>query len=89
MTVKTTLSFTDRHHDFLKSKVDQGVFATPSAAVASAIEQLIEDEIQRQNALGAISSIITKRMETPKSEFVAGEDFFKGALHSVGTDPTE
>ena len=89
MTVKTTLSFTDRHHDFLKSKVDQGVFATPSAAVASAIEQLIEDDIQRQNALGAISTIIAKRMKTPKSEFVKGQDFFQNALQGLGTDPIE
>jgi hypothetical protein len=28
MTVKTTLSFTDRHHHFLMEKVGQGVFAT-------------------------------------------------------------
>ena len=27
MTVKTTLSFTDRHHQFLSEKVGQGVFA--------------------------------------------------------------
>ena len=32
MTVKTTLSFTDRHHQFLSEKVGQGVFATQSAA---------------------------------------------------------
>ncbi len=89
MTVKTTLSFTDRHYDFLKSKVEQGVFATPSAAVATAIEQLIEDEIQRQNALDAISSVIAKRMETPKSEFVSDEGLFSGALQRLGSDQTE
>jgi len=89
MTVKTTLSFTDRHHDFLKSKVEQGVFATPSAAVATAIEQLIEDEIHRQNALDAISSAIAKRMETPRSEFVTGEGLFSSALKRVGSDQTE
>ena len=89
MTVRTTLSFTDRHHDFLKSKVDQGVFATLSAAVASAIEQLIEDEIQRQNALGAISSIISKRMGTPKSEFVVGEEFFGEALQRLDANTTD
>jgi Arc/MetJ-type ribon-helix-helix transcriptional regulator len=89
MTVKTTLSFTDRHHDFLKSKVEQGVFATPSAAVATAIEQLIEDEIHRKNALEAISSVIAKRMETPKSEFVSGEEIFSGALQHLGSDRAE
>ena len=34
MTVKTTLSFTDRHHLFLSEKVSEGVYATQSAAVA-------------------------------------------------------
>ena len=28
MTVKTTLSFTDRHHLFLSEKVSEGVYAT-------------------------------------------------------------
>jgi Arc/MetJ-type ribon-helix-helix transcriptional regulator len=41
MTVKTTLSFTDRHHHFLSEKVGQGVFATQSAAVAAALEQMM------------------------------------------------
>ena len=86
MTVKTTLSFTDRHHDFLKSKVNEGVFATPSAAVAAAIEQLIEDEMLRQNALGAISATIEQRINTPKSEFIDGSDFFKKALQKARPD---
>ena len=42
MTVKTTLSFTDRHHLFLSEKVSEGVYATQSAAVAAAIEQMIQ-----------------------------------------------
>lgn len=86
MTVKTTLSFTDRHHDFLKLKVDEGVFATPSAAVAAAIEQLIEDERQRQNALDAISATILRRIQTPKSEFTDGEGIFQNAVEKVRTD---
>lgn len=52
MTVKTTLSFTDRHHRFLMAKVEEGVFASASSAVASAIEQMIEDEAARATALG-------------------------------------
>jgi Arc/MetJ-type ribon-helix-helix transcriptional regulator len=43
MTVKTTLSFIDRHHHFLMEKVGQGVFATQSAAVAAALEQMMLD----------------------------------------------
>ena len=44
MTVKTTLSFTDRHHRFLMRSINDGVFATQSAAVAAALEQMIQDE---------------------------------------------
>ena len=38
MPVKTTLSFTERHHRFLLKKVAEGVFATQSAAVASTLD---------------------------------------------------
>lgn len=86
MTVKTTLSFTDRHHDFLKLKVDEGVFATPSAAVAAAIEQLIEDERQRQNALDAISATILRRIQTPKTEFIDGVGIFQNAIEKADPD---
>ena len=51
MTIKTTLSFTDRHHRFLSEKVGEGVFATQSAAVASAIEQMMQDDQERKIAL--------------------------------------
>jgi len=40
MTVRTTLSFTDRHHRFLVHKVEEGVFASAGAAVATAVEQM-------------------------------------------------
>ena len=86
MTVKTTLSFTDRHHDFLIAKVKQGTFATASSAVAAAIEQLIEDEVQRENALQAVSSAISERMETPRSEFVSGEALFRSAYQRMSSD---
>ncbi len=44
MTVRPTLSFTDRHHQLLSEKVGQGVFATQSAAVAAELEQMMQDE---------------------------------------------
>ena len=37
MTVKTTLSFTDRHHLFLSEKVSEGVYATRSAKLIETI----------------------------------------------------
>lgn len=70
MTVKTSLSFTDRHHRYLTQKVGDGVFASSSAAVAAAIEQMIEDERERDTALAAMAVEIRHRAGTPREEFV-------------------
>ena len=70
MTVKTTLSFTDRHHEFLARQVGEGIFATTSAAVAAAVERLIDDEEERQAMLGAMADEIRERLKTPPEEFV-------------------
>jgi Arc/MetJ-type ribon-helix-helix transcriptional regulator len=64
MTVRTTLSFTDRHHRFIARKVREGVFASASAAVASAVEAMIEDEAAREAALGAMADEIRARLAT-------------------------
>jgi Arc/MetJ-type ribon-helix-helix transcriptional regulator len=47
MTVKTTLSFTDRHHRFLTEKVGQRGYASQSAAVSAALEQMMRDDQER------------------------------------------
>ena len=70
MTVKTSLSFTDRHHRYLTEKVGEGIYATSSAAVAAAIERMIEDERERDTALGVMASEIRRRMQTPVEEFI-------------------
>ncbi|WP_296635640.1 hypothetical protein [Roseovarius sp.] len=85
MTVKTTLSFTDRHHQFLSAKVEQGVFATQSAAVAAALEQMIRDEQERDVALAALAQEIRARMETPREEFTDQDDAFAAAHRTIGT----
>ena len=85
MTVKTTLSFTDRHHHFLSEKVGQGVFATQSAAVAAALEQMIQDEEEREVALSALAQEIRTRMETPRSAFIDQDDAFAAARRTIGT----
>ena len=79
MTVKTTLSFTDRHHEFLSEKVGQGVFATQSAAVAAALEQMMQDEQERDVALSALAQEIRARMETPRSAFIDQDSAFAAA----------
>ena len=84
MTIKTTLSFTDRHHRFLSEKVGQGVFATQSAAVASAIEQMMQDDQEREIALSALAEEIRARMQTVRSEYVDDEQAFSAARAAVG-----
>lgn len=83
MTVKTTLSFTDRHHRFLALKVEEGVFATTSAAVASAVERMIEDDEARGVALDAMADQIRARMATPVDEFVGAETAFGPAREAL------
>ena len=83
MTVKTTLSFTDRHHRFLSEKVSEGVYATRSAAVATAIEQMIQDEEEREVALKALVEEIRARMHTPRSEFVNQDQAFAAARTTI------
>lgn len=83
MTVKTTLSFTDRHHRFLSEKVGQGVFATQSAAVAAALEQMMQDEEERNVALQALAQEIRARMETPRDAFIDQDDAFAAARASI------
>lgn len=87
MTVKTTLSFTDRHHRFLTDKVGEGVFASQSAAVAAALEQMIRDEEERGIALDAMADEIRARMRTPNVEYVDPEDAFAAARARIGVVP--
>ena len=83
MTIKTTLSFTDRHHRFLSEKVGEGVFATQSAAVAGAIEQMMQDDQEREIALAALAEEIRARMQTVRSEYVDDEQAFSAARAAV------
>ncbi len=85
MTIKTTLSFTDRHHRFLSEKVGEGVFATQSAAVASAIEQMMQDDQEREIALSALAEEIRARMHTERSEYVGDEQAFAPARAAIET----
>ena len=84
MTVKTTLSFTDRHHRFLLRKVHEGIFATQSATVAAALEQMIQDEAEREVALAALAEEIRARIHTPRSEFVDQEQTFSTSRATIG-----
>ncbi len=83
MTVRTTLSFTDRHHCFLLKKVSDGVFATQSAAVANAIERMMQDEEEREVALSALAEEIRLRIRTARSKYVDRQAAFSSAHAAV------
>jgi len=87
MTVKKTVSFTDRHHRYLLEKVGQGRFANRSAVVAAAIEQMMQDESERNVALSALAEEIRMRMRTPRSGFVDQDQLFSAARAAIGIDP--
>jgi Arc/MetJ-type ribon-helix-helix transcriptional regulator len=74
MPVRTTLSFTERHHRFLQRKVEEGVFASASAAVAAAVEAMMEDEAAREAALAAMADEIRARIATPAEAYLPLED---------------
>lgn len=79
MTIKTTLSFTDRHHRFVTEKVEQGVYATQSAAVAAALELMLRDEEERQIAIQRMEDEIRARLTTSRAAYVDETDAFAPA----------
>jgi Arc/MetJ-type ribon-helix-helix transcriptional regulator len=83
MTYKTTLSFTDRHHRFLTEKVGEGVFASQSAAVAAALEQMIRDEEERAILLDGMADEIRARMQTSRDEYVDPAPAFAAARQAI------
>ena len=80
MTVKTTLSFTDRHHRFLMEKVAQGVFASQSAAVAAALEEMMREEEERALTREAMRDLLAQRREGPFVTLDQGTDSTKSMI---------
>lgn len=74
MTVKSTVSFTDRHHQFAKRKVKEGVYGSVSGMVAVGIERIMQDEEEREAAISAMKNRIRERMGTPRDEWVEVDD---------------
>ena len=70
MTVKSTVSFTNRHHQFAKRKVDEGVMPSVSSLVAMGLEQVMQDEADRNAALEAMKTTIGRRMHTPRAQWI-------------------
>ncbi|MCF6343832.1 MAG: type II toxin-antitoxin system ParD family antitoxin [Devosiaceae bacterium] len=70
MTVKTSVSFTDRHHEFANKKAKEGVYNSVSSVVAAGIELVMQDEAEREVALKVMGDTIKRRMQTPRKEWV-------------------
>jgi antitoxin ParD1/3/4 len=83
MTIKTTLSFTERHHRFLMEQVQNGVYATASAGVAAAIEEMMRAEEERRLRLSAYADVIRERAATSLDEYVDEEDVFGPAFAAI------
>lgn len=74
MTVKSTVSFTDQHHQYAKDKAEKGESNSVSSVVAAGIELLIKDEQEREAAIQAMSESIRTRLSTPRKEWIEGTD---------------
>lgn len=70
MTIKSTVSFTQRHHDFAKSLVEEGVYASVSSVVAAGIERVMQDKEERALVLEAMKATVERRMNTPREEWL-------------------
>ena len=70
MTVKTSISFTNRHHKFANEKAGEGIFTSVSGVVAAGIELVMQDEAEREAALVAMKDTIMRRMESPREEWI-------------------
>lgn len=80
MTVKSSVSFTDQHHQFAQNKTKTGQHGSISSVVAAGLEALMQDEAEREAALQASAQVIAKRLETPLDEWKEGTaDLFAAA----------
>lgn len=70
MTIKTAVSFTERHHKFAKQKVQEGSCASVSSLVAQGIERLMQEEQEREAVLPGMTEAVRTRLQTPRSEFI-------------------
>ncbi len=65
MTMKPTISLTDQAHEFARSLVDQGKFASLSAVVQHGLQLIQREEAEHQARLEAIRTDLDRRAETP------------------------
>lgn len=70
MTVKATLSFTDRHHQFPFGKGGAGRVRDPERRSRGRSGEMMQDEQERDVALSAHVQEIRARMETLREAFI-------------------
>jgi len=82
MTVRTSISLTERRHAFISKKGEEGVCASAGVVVAAGVERMMDDEAVREAMLDGLRNELRRGMETPDSEYL---DFFAGdrPRHSV------
>ena len=83
MTVKTTLSFTDRHHAFLQRQVEQGIYATTSSAIAAAVENMIQSEEEFRAHVSGLADLVKERLKTPIEEYLDAEDVYRELMSEL------
>ncbi len=83
MAIKTTLSVTPRHRQYILDKIAKGEFASQSAMIADALDQMIKAEVERDQALMACASGIRERMQTPRDAFVDEDTAFAAARQAL------
>ena len=65
MTVKPTISLTDQAHEFAKSLVESGKFASLSAVMQHGLQLVEREEAEHQARLEAIRADLDRRAEKP------------------------
>lgn len=71
MTVKTAVSFTERHHEFAERTVRECSCASVSGLIAQGIDRLMQEESEREAVLAGKADAIRARMQAPRSEYTA------------------
>lgn len=85
MTVKATVSLTERHHAYARQKAKEGKHGSVSSVVAAGLERLMQDEAEREIALGAMHNAIKERMAAPEKDWLDGVDgLFDKARAEIG-----
>lgn len=80
MADRSPINLAERHRQFLREKVVEGVYPTEEAAVGDAVEQMMLDELEREKALNSMAKEIRARATADPASFIDVEDAFAPAF---------